>query len=119
MESERSNVSAKAGSKEKNGRSTPLPERSSSKLENVIEKVEPAVVIIETNFTRGSGVVISEDGLIVSSLHVFRDAERAQAVFKNGKRLPIIGYVAVNKGEDLIVLKAALGREIAVFADCR
>ncbi len=110
--SKQSNVSQQVGAKEKSGKSSPLPDPGAGKLATLIEKVEPAVVIIETNFTRGSGAVISDEGLIVSSLHLFRDAERVQAVFKSGKRLPIVGYVAVSPGEDLIVLKASTDEKL-------
>lgn len=43
-----------------------------------------AVVYIQTNKVQGSGIVLSEDGLIATNFHVIENASTAQMVFNDG-----------------------------------
>ena len=58
-------------------------------LPDMAEAVRPSVVSIETRSsahrTGGSGVVISEDGLILTNHHVIEDADEIEVTFHNGE----------------------------------
>ncbi len=52
---------------------------SAPSIPDVVDKVLPAVVLIETDYGYGSGVLISEDGYIVTNSHVIEGCEFVQA----------------------------------------
>lgn len=43
-----------------------------------------SVVYIQTNKIQGSGIVLSEDGLIATNFHVIENASTAQIIFNDG-----------------------------------
>lgn len=43
-----------------------------------------SVVYIQTNKIQGSGIILSEDGLIATNFHVIENASTAQIIFRNG-----------------------------------
>ncbi len=65
-------------------------------VQGVLGVVSPSVVSIETNTTSfrgvfggaGSGIVISEDGLILTNAHVIEGADDIEVVFFDGTRAP-------------------------------
>ena len=73
-------------------------------LSDIFEKVSPAVVVISTSEKEilgrnaktdvttsdgiGSGVLISEDGLILTASHVVQVAEKVNVFFKDGQEIP-------------------------------
>ncbi len=74
---------------------------SSQSLSDLYERVKPSVVIIETEFevqsdhgqvsyagSQGSGVLISENGEILTAAHVVNDAEHITVIFHDGERIP-------------------------------
>jgi len=73
-----------------------LAESTNSKLDiiklmeeqqqNLFKKVSPAVVFIITKNQFGSGFFISEDGLIVTNLHVIKNAKDITIVLNDGKK---------------------------------
>lgn len=76
-------------------------------IANVVyaEEPEDCVVLIRTGVSKGSGVIISENGLIVTNHHVIEDAEKIR-VFLNNDEIyidPII--VGVDIQHDLALLK--------------
>ncbi len=80
---------------------------------DLIERVEPSIVVIETEKDRGreglgSGFVIDEKGHIVTNYHVIDETRNATARFSNEMIVKIVGYVAVDKGRDLAIIRAKL-----------
>lgn len=60
------------------------------RIKAVVRKVEPATVSLASNSTGawGSGVVVSNDGLILTAAHVVEGAKRVTVIFPNGDEAP-------------------------------
>jgi S1-C subfamily serine protease len=73
----------------------------------VYEKASPAVVAVSASGSRGSGTIISPDGLVLTNAHVIANARRnvVTVILNDGTRLraDIIGVA--NEGLDLAMLK--------------
>ena len=75
-------------------KAAPMPEDISqlksleAKLNKVVKKVLPATVCLFSarNGASGSGVIVSEDGLILTAGHVVRGLENMTIIFPNGKQ---------------------------------
>ena len=67
-------------------KNNPPPVASVSKLTNaqIIKKVKPAVVYIETDDGSGSGMIISTDGYILTNAHVVEGFNNAQVTTSDG-----------------------------------
>ena len=99
-------------------------------ITKVVEDVGPSVVTISTvqvardQFLRtfpiegiGSGVILAEDGLIVTNHHVVRNARRAEVTLQDGRRFEA-DYVAGNPESDLALLRIpAKGLRAAPMGD--
>jgi S1-C subfamily serine protease len=83
----------------------PKPNAVKVELADLIERIEPAIVQIKIDDGLGSGFVVESSGLIVTNYHVIENATRATAIFKNGLSADIKGYIAINKGMDLALLR--------------
>jgi S1-C subfamily serine protease len=90
---------------------TPAPAYSAS----VYELIRPSLVLIQTEATGadgqpaygvGSGVVVSAEGDILTSLHVVADKSAVTLTFADGSRSPAI-VVAAQPENDIAVLRAA------------
>src|SRR5512146_1725723 len=58
-------------------------------VEALVEKVSPAVVAVEIDGGTGSGVVVSEDGLVLTAGHVCGAPGReVRFIFPDGKTVP-------------------------------
>jgi putative serine protease PepD len=96
----------------------PVINRSS--LAEISKKVEPSVVSITTGSGEGSGVIMSEDGYVLTNNHVVASAQgdTVTVVFDNGKsaRATIVG---TDPKTDLAVVKAegVSGLAAATFGD--
>jgi hypothetical protein len=66
--------------------STGLPDASAPPLEDTIEHAMPAIVMVETQSSRGSGFFAAPD-LIVTNAHVLAGASTASITTRNGGRL--------------------------------
>ena len=62
------------------------PPKSTTKLSNseIIEKVKPAVVYIQTSDGSGSGMIIESNGYVLTNAHVVSDFSTAQIKLSNG-----------------------------------
>ena len=71
---------------------------------DIIARVTPSVVSISTEFGWGSGVVIREDGLILTAFHVVEDAASITVGFNDGSesQAKLLGE---DLGQDLAVIK--------------
>ena len=87
----------------------------------IYEKVAPSVVNITTRVCdpefylcavpssgSGSGVVVSEDGMILTNHHVIANAENIQVTLADGRFLKA-DLVGENRGEDLAVIRVNAG----------
>ena len=90
-----------------------------SAVTQAVSQVGPAVVTVVAHLPRqitffgttiepsssGSGVIISEDGYIVTNNHVVENAQRIEVILADGRTLPA-ALVGVDVYADLAVLKA-------------
>ena len=78
-------------------------------LANVIERCEKSVIRIEVKGyageSLGSGFVVSENGMIVTNVHVLAGAKTAIAIFPGGRRYSLVGTYIIDKGKDICVAK--------------
>ena len=70
----------------------------------VIKKVKPAVVYIETDASTGSGMVISSDGFILTNAHVVQNSTTAKITLSSGS-IYTASVVGRDENIDLAVLK--------------
>jgi putative serine protease PepD len=85
-------------------------------IRDVLKKVEPAVVAIETTTSRGegagSGMVISKDGLVLTNAHVVAGARTVTVVLPDGTRLDGKVVESVEAGD--IALVKVEGKDLDV-----
>ena len=77
-----------------------------SQLIQVVKKVAPSVVQIETQDGLGSGVVFDKRGHVVTNAHVVGDAAKVTVTLASGKRYPG-SVVSTFRAGDLAVVKIA------------
>ena len=87
----------------------------------IYEKNAPSMVSIEAEsrreYSTGTGVILTQDGYIVTNAHVVAGAERVRVVFSDNNVLDA-SLVGFDAGEDLAVLKVeAQGLTPAEFGD--
>ncbi len=70
----------------------------------VVQKVGPSVVNIETNITKGSGVILNKDGYIITNDHVIRGVNSVE-VHLLDKRTLKATIVATDPRRDVAVIK--------------
>jgi serine protease Do len=58
----------------------------------------------ETVIGRGSGIVVSEDGYVLTNNHIVKNAEKLVVIFNDGKEYPA-EVVGVDPGTDVAVIK--------------
>lgn len=98
----------------------PLPEQTLSYAQ-VYEKNEQSIVSIHVldqyGKGQGTGIILTEDGYIITNAHVVQDAQMALVVLNNGMSYEA-GLVGSDEKEDLAVLKIdAHGLVPAEFGD--
>ena len=73
-----------------------------------IQKAD-SIVYIQTNKTQGSGIVLSENGLICTNYHIIKNASTAQFVFHNGQVYQgNTSIVGLDRQNDIALLKIDL-----------
>jgi len=86
-------------------------------FETVVSEVSPSVVLIQTDQGLGSGVVLDEQGDVVTNAHVVADANQFQVVTATGQRLKAT-LVGSFPGNDIAVVRATGGTlKPATFAN--
>lgn len=75
-------------------------------IPDLVEQVQPSVVsVLREAGGEGSGVIWSEDGLIVTNFHVVDDAGALQVAFADGRRTAA-ELIATDQRTDLAVIRA-------------
>ncbi len=74
-------------------------------LVEVVKQVEKAVVRIDTDAGLGSGVVVADDGLILTNYHVIEGARRVEIILRHGEKRVCQGYLLVDPSHDLAALR--------------
>jgi len=94
----------------------PVVDRSS--LSDIAARVQPSVVSIRAGGAGGSGVVLSEDGYVLTNNHVVANANRLLVTFSDG-RTARASTVGTDPRTDLAVIKAqdVSGLQPATFGD--
>ena len=87
-------------------------------LASVIEECEKSVVRIEVKGldgdSQGSGFVVSEDGLLVTNVHVLAGATKAGATFPNGQQNEIIGTYHIDEARDICIAQLSSAATVPI-----
>lgn len=81
---------------------TPSKEKLTS---DIFREEGKSVVEIETDNAQGSGVLITKSGIIVTNYHVIHGAKTALARTSDGRVLPLVGIIELDKEHDLALVK--------------
>ena len=74
-------------------------------LVDVVKKLEPAVVQIETDLGLGSGVILDDSGLVLTNFHVVEGAKQAKVKLRSGETVEARGFLLAEPTRDLALLK--------------
>ena len=97
---------------------TPRPTATataSPSVSAIYQRVRPSVVVIRTNHALGSGVIVADDGTIVTANHVIAGATRIKVTFFDGSSTSA-AVVSANPKMDVAVLSPASLPEVVVPA---
>ena len=97
---------------------TPRPTATataSPSVSAIYQRVRPSVVVIRTNHALGSGVIVADDGTIVTANHVIAGANRIKVTFFDGSSTSA-AVVSANPKMDVAVLSPASLPEVVVPA---
>jgi len=79
----------------------------------LVSQLKPAVVHLEMRSADGkasaTGFLLSPDGMIATNNHVIRDEEQITAIFEDGSRHEVLGWLARDESLDLAIVKIAGG----------
>jgi serine protease DegQ len=75
------------------------------RIPEIVRVVQPSVVAVLTDVGQGSGVVWSEDGIVVTNQHVVAGSTEVAVAFADGRRAPAT-IVASDALTDLAVVRA-------------
>ncbi len=76
-----------------------------AELVDVVRQVENSVVRVNTDVAVGSGVIVGDEGLILTNYHVIEGARRVEIVLRSGQKLTCSGYLIVDPTHDLAALR--------------
>ena len=88
----------------------PFSANADEKLVELVKKVKPSVVLIETfdkdnkPISQGSGFFVNNKGHIVTNHHVLKGAYRATVKTSSGMEYPVEGIVAKDIEADIVKL---------------
>ncbi len=83
-----------------------LKENINTDLANaeIIAKIKPAVVYVETIYGAGSGMIIGKDGYILTNAHVTKGAMSIKIYLSSGESFPV-EKIATNEDADIALLR--------------
>lgn len=96
-----------------------LPASAQDHLPELVRRIKPSAVAIETfdtrgqSLSRGSGFFISNDR-IITNRHVIERSNRVQIQLMDGRKFMVKGVLAVDGEGDLAMLQVDVSRELAV-----
>lgn len=80
-------------------------------LADLIEEIEPAVIVINVTLKNGSGIgsgfVVESGGIAVTNHHVLDGALKATARFADGRECNVAGVLFADPDRDLAIIKLA------------
>ena len=91
---------------------------SSSSIQDIAQESRPSVVIIFNKDAKGkvkslgSGIIVSETGLIVTNFHVVENAVSLDIELIDGTKYPVLKIMGVNSKEDLAVIQISSGNKL-------
>jgi putative serine protease PepD len=95
---------------------TPTPTATARpSVSAIYQRVRPSVVIVRTNDALGSGVIVADDGTIVTANHVIAGATRIRVTFFDGTTTSA-AVVSTDPKRDVAVLNPASLPEVVVPA---
>jgi S1-C subfamily serine protease len=95
---------------------TPKPTATATpSVSAIYQRVRPSVVVIRTNDALGSGVIVADDGTIVTANHVISGATRIRVTFFDGATTSA-AVVSADPELDVAVLSPASLPEVVVPA---
>ena len=74
-------------------------------LEETISDTSASIVVIESDSSQGSGVLIGSSGLIVTNLHVLEDADDLWVRTHSGERFDDVSVIDFDQVKDIALLK--------------
>ena len=78
---------------------------SSPEIKDIVNKYGNTVVLIQTQTSQGSGVIINNNGQIVTNRHVIDNAKSGFVKLTNGSYFPIEAVLAKDDNLDLAIVK--------------
>ncbi|HEX7449602.1 MAG TPA: trypsin-like peptidase domain-containing protein, partial [Pirellulales bacterium] len=88
-----------------NNRSAVLPRADDLEATDLVNQVEPSVVIVDIESSLGSGFVYDTEGTIVTNYHVIEGATKAHVKFADKTVAEVTGFLAIAPGKDLALLR--------------
>jgi len=74
-------------------------------LVEMVKRIKPSVVHIETDTGYGTGFLVGANGVIVTNHHVIADTSSATAVFSGGRTVVVTRVLATEPEKDLALLQ--------------
>ncbi len=81
------------------------PKGQRTSTTELVEQVEPSVIIVDTGDGLGSGFVYDQQGTIITNYHVIEGAKQAEIKFADKTSAPVTGFLAISPGKDLAILR--------------
>ena len=86
---------------------TVIPQISDAKIDigDIAESALPAIVVIKTPTSEGSGVIIDKSGVVVTNFHVVRDTNSISVKLSNGDSFDAVSIIDYDQNKDIVLLK--------------
>jgi len=82
------------------------PATTPGALASAVAAAAPSVVVVRTSFGQGSGVVLSDRGLIITNDHVIQGQDRVEVITADDRQVSAL-VVAKDPDQDLAILRPA------------
>ncbi|MDG0978486.1 MAG: S1C family serine protease [Halieaceae bacterium] len=74
-------------------------------FEAIVSQAVKATVVIESDISQGSGVIVDKNGTIATSLHVLEDAQDLQVILSSGEVYDDVSVIAFDQRKDIVLIK--------------